>query len=219
LAELIVQHVDIENDLTINKGPLDVLDHAATKLGFGSKIGVDATTKFDDEIFHQNKIQNEKLTPIEFSEIIKEQNHVLVEKRIPVLCISADYKESFKSIIEELKNKPPIQNYKAIFLLDNEVVDKELSVIFWILLNNIDPIRDCKIINVENNSILVIDGRRKTSQSENFTRDWPNIIVSDKETIKKVDEKWETYKIGKFIPSPSLKFHNLLFGNDAQAFD
>jgi len=39
--------------------------------------------------------------------------------------------------------------------------------------------------------------------------------VSDQKTIHAVDEKWNTFEIGSFIPSPSLKFRDQLYGTEA----
>ena len=39
----------------------------------------------------------------------------------------------------------------------------------------------------------------KNMELDNFTRDWPKIIVSDKETISRVDNDWGNYGIGPFI--------------------
>jgi 4-hydroxy-3-polyprenylbenzoate decarboxylase len=60
-----------------------------------------------------------------------------------------------------------------------------------------------------------LDGTRKTKEFDDFHRDWPNIIVADDATIKAVDEKWEKLDIGKLIPSPSLKFKDQLYGEEA----
>ncbi len=59
------------------------------------------------------------------------------------------------------------------------------------------------------------DGTRKTKELDDFQRDWPNIIVADDETIKSVDEKWNESGIGEFSPSPSVKFKNRLYGEEA----
>ena len=59
------------------------------------------------------------------------------------------------------------------------------------------------------------DGTRKTKELDDFHRDWPNIIVADDETIKAVDEKWNELGIGKFISSPSLKFKDQMYGEEA----
>ena len=42
-------NVDPKRDVTIVEGPVDVLDHAAPLMGAGSKMGIDATTKWVEE--------------------------------------------------------------------------------------------------------------------------------------------------------------------------
>jgi 4-hydroxy-3-polyprenylbenzoate decarboxylase len=42
-------NIDPERDIIFTKGPADVLDHATPVMGFGSKIGIDATHKLKDE--------------------------------------------------------------------------------------------------------------------------------------------------------------------------
>jgi 4-hydroxy-3-polyprenylbenzoate decarboxylase len=44
-------NVDPERDMCLVKGPVDVLDHASPLVGFGSKIGFDATRKWREEGF------------------------------------------------------------------------------------------------------------------------------------------------------------------------
>ena len=60
-----------------------------------------------------------------------------------------------------------------------------------------------------------LDGTIKTKIFDNFQRDWPNIIVADDTTIKIVDEKWNTLGLGPFLTSPSLKFKQQLYGEEA----
>ena len=42
-------NVDPKRDVTIVEGPVDVLDHASPLMGAGSKMGIDATTKWAEE--------------------------------------------------------------------------------------------------------------------------------------------------------------------------
>jgi len=42
-------HIDPKRDLVFVEGPVDVLDHAAPLMGYGSKMGVDATAKWKSE--------------------------------------------------------------------------------------------------------------------------------------------------------------------------
>jgi 4-hydroxy-3-polyprenylbenzoate decarboxylase len=59
------------------------------------------------------------------------------------------------------------------------------------------------------------DGTRKTKEFDDFNRDWPNIIVADDATIMAVDTKWNDLGIGNFISSPSLKFKDQMYGEEA----
>jgi 4-hydroxy-3-polyprenylbenzoate decarboxylase len=60
-----------------------------------------------------------------------------------------------------------------------------------------------------------LDGTIKSKEMDNFQRDWPNIIVSDEATIKSVDAKWDKLGLGEFLPSPSLKFQDQVYGLEA----
>ena len=48
---LATNNIDPERDITFVKGPIDVLDHASRAMGFGSKMGIDATRKLPEEGF------------------------------------------------------------------------------------------------------------------------------------------------------------------------
>ncbi|MEP7254004.1 MAG: hypothetical protein ABI683_16535, partial [Ginsengibacter sp.] len=56
-----------------------------------------------------------------------------------------------------------------------------------------------------------------TKEFDDFYRDWPNIIVADNKTIASVDKKWSSLGLGDFIPSPSLKFKDQMYGEEAVA--
>ena len=46
-------HIDPKRDTVFVEGPVDVLDHAAPAMGFGSKMGIDATKKWHTEGFER----------------------------------------------------------------------------------------------------------------------------------------------------------------------
>ena len=46
-------HIDPKRDVVFVEGPVDVLDHAAPIMGFGSKMGIDATRKWRSEGFER----------------------------------------------------------------------------------------------------------------------------------------------------------------------
>jgi 4-hydroxy-3-polyprenylbenzoate decarboxylase len=47
-------HIDPKRDVVFVEGPVDVLDHAAPVMGYGSKMGVDATRKWRSEGFDRD---------------------------------------------------------------------------------------------------------------------------------------------------------------------
>jgi 4-hydroxy-3-polyprenylbenzoate decarboxylase len=49
VAWVVGNHIDPKRDAVFVEGPVDVLDHAAPALGFGSKFGLDATRKWRSE--------------------------------------------------------------------------------------------------------------------------------------------------------------------------
>ncbi len=49
----VMNHVDPQRDVVITDGPLDILDHSCPQIGFGGKMGIDATRKGPGEGFHR----------------------------------------------------------------------------------------------------------------------------------------------------------------------
>jgi 4-hydroxy-3-polyprenylbenzoate decarboxylase len=67
VAWKVMNHVDPRRDTVIMDGPLDILDHACPQVGFGSKMGIDATRKWPGEGFAREWPGEIKMSP----EIIK----------------------------------------------------------------------------------------------------------------------------------------------------
>jgi 4-hydroxy-3-polyprenylbenzoate decarboxylase len=106
-------------------------------------------------------------------------------------------------------------------LVDDLVDVNDLNMITWIGSGNIDPKRDSKIYKSSKNcsSKIFIDATKKSLKKDDFKREWPNIVVSDDETIIKVDNKWDKLGLGDFIKSPSLKYSKLNRNKGAIATD
>ncbi|MFB3850512.1 MAG: menaquinone biosynthesis decarboxylase [Acidobacteriota bacterium] len=47
----VLNHIDPKRDFEFAEGPVDVLDHSSPLLGYGSKVGIDATKKWKEEGF------------------------------------------------------------------------------------------------------------------------------------------------------------------------
>ena len=49
VVKLILNQVDFDRDLFFSEGVLDVLNHASDNMLYGSKLGIDLTTKVEGE--------------------------------------------------------------------------------------------------------------------------------------------------------------------------
>ncbi len=98
---------------------------------------------------------------------------------------------------------------KVIVVLDDDVDVRDPDEAWWVALNHIDPERDVRFtmgpVDVLDHSSraftygskMGVDATRKWAE-EGFTREWPDRIVMDEATRRKVDEKWA--KLGIRLP-------------------
>ena len=227
LAKYVFKNLNSATDIYFSQGPMDVLDHSCSKLGFGGKMCIDGTTKFEEEVDEMYDVKSDLYDVSEiflitkFSEI-KSVNTSLLKKQIPVLIISVE--KNKKNHITELHKAicelKEAEGIKMILYVEQTVDANDLGTALWRFCNNLDPKRDNIICQrtTDNGQLIAcigLDGTRKTKEFDNFKRDWPNIIVADEKTIKAVDEKWDELGLGKFIPSPSLKFKAQMYGESA----
>jgi 4-hydroxy-3-polyprenylbenzoate decarboxylase len=230
LAQYVFKNLNPATDIYFSQGPMDVLDHSCSKLGFGGKMCIDGSSKFDEEKDDSFELAvdswplTENIFKEKFSEI-KAVNISLLIKNIPCIIIAVE-KNRFNHV-KQLHNQicesvALIEGVKMILYVEHTVDPNDLTTALWRFCNNLDPKRDN--ILFQHSSLtetgktfacLGLDGTRKTKELDNFQRDWPNIIVADDVTIKAVDEKWNELKIGNFISSPSLKFKNQMYGEEA----
>jgi len=229
LAKDVFRNLNPATDIYFSQGPMDVLDHSCSKLGFGGKMCLDGTFKFEEEVDETYDVRStmyevsETFFKTNFPEIIS-VNTSLLQKQIPVLIISVEKnrKDHVKELHEEICKLMEVEGIKMILYVEHTVDANDLTIALWRFCNNLDPKRDHILIQRPSESTpgktfacIGFDGTRKTKEFDNFHRDWPNIIVADDETIKAVDDKWSQLGIGKFISSPSLKFKKQLYGKEA----
>jgi 4-hydroxy-3-polyprenylbenzoate decarboxylase len=59
----VMNHVDPQRDVIVMDGPLDILDHSCPQIGFGGKMGIDATRKGPGEGFSRSWPDEIKMSP------------------------------------------------------------------------------------------------------------------------------------------------------------
>jgi len=228
LARVVFNNLNPATDIYFSQGPMDVLDHSCSQLGFGGKMGIDGTFKFDEE--KEESSESGVSSPESVAESLKHSfpeirsvNTSLLAKEIPCIIISVEKnrKGHIKQLHQELGDKDLLAGVKMVLYVEHTVDANDLTTALWRFCNNLDPRRDSVLYtrpatgNQQQVACMGLDGTRKTKELDDFHRDWPNIIVADDATIKAVDEKWNDLQIGVFIPSPSLKFKNQMYGEEA----
>ncbi|MDQ2721121.1 MAG: menaquinone biosynthesis decarboxylase [Bacteroidota bacterium] len=232
LARYIFRNLNPSTDICFSQGPMDVLDHSCSKMGFGGKMCIDGTFKYEeekDELFSNEKTLFSSKNADELLKLffeIKLLNFSLIEKEIPCLIISVEKnrKDHVKELHESICNMNFIEGIKMILYVEHTVNAHDLPTALWRFCNNLDPMRDHLIGKKISSSsaekyvaCIGFDGTLKTKEFDGFQRDWPNIIIADDKTISLIDEKWERLGLGEFISSPSLKFKSQMYGEEAVA--
>jgi 4-hydroxy-3-polyprenylbenzoate decarboxylase len=230
LTQTVFKNLNPAEDVAFATGPMDVLDHSCSKLGFGGKMSIDGTFKEAEErsdeyqprpIFSDWESGLQALQK-DFPEI-HSINHQLLVKDIPVLLVSIEKNRPghFRALHQLLANRPELGGIKMVLYVEHTVDPQDLSITLWRFCNNLDPKRDSLLVRIDlpdglsYDACLGLDGTRKTKELDGFQRDWPNIIVANEQTIQAVDAKWEQLGLGPFLPSPSLKFKAQQYGDEA----
>ncbi len=231
LAKYVFKNLNPSTDIYFSQGPMDVLDHSCSKMGFGGKMCIDGTFRFEEEIDENYEFVdgnwNEAISSIteKFDEV-RFVNSSLLEKEIPCLIISIkkNRKGHVKGLHNSLCEMEWMAGIKMILYVEHTVNANDLTTSLWRFCNNLDPRRDHFIVKKQSrnnpskyNACIGFDGTIKTKDFDDFYRDWPNIIVANDETIISVDEKWNSLGLGESIPSPSLKFKDQMYGEEAVA--
>jgi 4-hydroxy-3-polyprenylbenzoate decarboxylase len=228
LAKYVFNNLNPATDVAFAQGPMDVLDHSCSKLGFGGKMCIDGTKKFEEETDERYATPENMHLPEsgwldEFPEI-KAVNRQLLEREIPCLIVSVT--KSRKGQVRELHHALAEKIYsdsavKLILYIDENIDPSNLPVALWRFCNNLDPKRDSFLFEGRKGekiqACMGLDGTTKTEALDDFHRDWPNIIVADEKTIEAIDKKWGQLGLGDLIPSPSLSFRDQLYGEEAVA--
>ncbi len=226
LAQQVFANVNPATDIYFSQGPMDVLDHSCSRLGFGGKMCIDGTRKNEEEItepllpFKLSAAFSKEQLMAEHKEIVNLNDRLVRDWDIPVLFIAVakDHPGHIEELHKKIADLPGLQGIKMICYVEHTVYTDDIADTLWRFCNNLDPRRD-HFYGGSNKNILGLDGTRKTKALDGFDRPWPNIIAADDATIKSVDEKWKDLGLGDLIPSPSLKYRHQMYGEEAEVSD
>lgn len=228
LARYVFNHINPAADVYFSQGPMDVLDHSCSKLGFGGKMCIDGTKKMEEET-------TAPLTPFKLHADFSRDSILCIEGvtglndrlarewDIAVLFVAVKKQRPnhVMELHEQLCSLPGMKGIKMILYVEHTVNADDIADVLWRFCNNLDPKRDHFYAGqkASDRNILGLDGTRKTKKLDNFDRPWPNIIVADDGTIAAVDKKWDQLGLGGKIFSPSLRYKTQLYGGGATVLD
>ncbi len=125
-----------------------------------------------------------------------------------------------KWLHQQLLSKGLVKNVRFIIYTEHIIDLSHFGDIAWRVANNIDPDYDCFVAHNKDGQAyygMAVDGTRKFNKLDGFNRQWPNTVVHDDRTIKKIDEIWGKLGLGELILSPSLKYKHQLYPGEAVA--
>ncbi|MCC8088278.1 MAG: menaquinone biosynthesis decarboxylase [Rikenellaceae bacterium] len=204
-----LEKVSIPRDVMFSKGPLDVLDHTSDILGFGGKVCIDATDK-SKEGYAEHQLADIKI-PKEWcadADIISVNDSLAEEWRALFISVQNNGKNITGTVelIEKYLQINSVEGLNYIFVYDANVPLQDVRMLIWLAGGNCDAVRDIAIRADK----IYFDARIKAGGINGFRRRFPNVVTSDMDTIRKVDERWAEYGIGEFIPSPSREYSVLI---------
>ncbi len=226
LTRYVMNNLNPVTDVYFSQGPMDVLDHSCSKLGFGGKMCLDGTKKQEEELsapltpYVADPALSAAAIKAAYPEIVGVNDKLAREWGISVLFVAVEKNRPghVAELHAELARRPELTNIKMILYVEHTVSTDDIADVLWRFCNNLDPKRD-HFYGGPKKNILGLDGTRKTKKLDDFDRPWPNIIAADDKTIEAVDKKWNDLNIGGLIISPSLRYKTQLYRGGATVLD
>jgi 4-hydroxy-3-polyprenylbenzoate decarboxylase len=203
VLETILDQIDLESDIYLSEGVLDVLDHSAPEPLFGSKIGIDATRKITGERPKDPRpmmdVPSEEVIAKalgELSGLLGSFNlpSVVSKNRLLLLNFNKDGKTPGKAISVELLRHAALEPFSIFVLLDSKIDLRDYSLVLWKVFNNVDPARDI----LKDRGRIVIDATTKGVE-DGHTRPWPDDIEMAPEMVQRVEQRAKELGIEKFM--------------------
>jgi len=193
-------------DTLHSRGPLDVLDHSSSAWSYGGKLIIDATSKTPEE---RGVGVTSRDTALDVDRTDAPSSTGAPTEALPVslpplpggaldqflfpggywvVKVRKTEKGEGERVGAACALHAEAIGVTHVLLVDELTDVRDLTDVWWTVLNNIDAERDVRVLHGR----LVWDGTRKLPE-EGFTRDWPEKIVMDPAVRAKVEARWHVY--------------------------
>lgn len=201
--ETLLDTIDIDSDLYLSEGVLDVLDHSAPEPLFGGKLGIDATRRFPDERQRPAAPAHALPPDSEITSALAAVSERLtgfhapkpgLRNRILLVNFDKDGTVSGSSLAAPLLASPALVPFSVIALYDGGIDLTDASLTLWKAFNNVDPRRDIR----KEAGRIVIDATRKGVE-DGHLREWPEDIVMSAEIVERVKRRAKELEIEEYV--------------------
>ncbi|WP_234494927.1 4-hydroxy-3-polyprenylbenzoate decarboxylase [Vibrio maritimus] len=202
--------VPSRDTLMIESTPIDSLDFASPVTGLGSKMGLDATIKWDAELEleaakYQTTLDIERSNSWDETLLTKQvtaQYPEVIDLYIApgtgtnrMVLLTLD-KQRAGQAIEVMKGVETILSpylvAKFIVACDQDVNVRDWNDVIWAITTRMDPSRDTLLVN-DSTSRAYLDATNKLE--DEVTREWGIPIKKDPALVAKIDSIWDELNI------------------------
>ncbi|ENM5907129.1 4-hydroxy-3-polyprenylbenzoate decarboxylase [Vibrio mimicus] len=199
VIEAMVSNMSPQRDtLFIEHTPIDSLDFASPVVGLGSKIGLDATRKWEAELsisVNTNNTEQASLSLDTIKASLAGEPDILdvalpesAHGQLVLLLINKQEAGQGQKILERVIDclsayHPP----KFVILCDDDVNIHDWNDVIWAMTTRMDPARDS--LRIANRNLLCFDATNKLPNE--VEREWGTPIRKDPTLVAKIDSLWD----------------------------
>ncbi|MDF2155829.1 4-hydroxy-3-polyprenylbenzoate decarboxylase [Vibrio sp. CAU 1672] len=203
VVKAMTEHMDpVRDTVMIDNTPIDSLDFASPVAGLGSKMGLDATIKWDAELAARPQVSKRDCKAITEADLgaLKQQRPEIVDIYLPlttndqfaVVTMKKDQAGQSQALMKYLWDFfADFNDNKFIILCDDDVDAQDWNDIIWAVTTRMDPDRDTIQVRgkTASSSKLGLDATNKFETE--VTREWGTPIKKDPKLVAKVDAIWD----------------------------
>ncbi|NAW56634.1 4-hydroxy-3-polyprenylbenzoate decarboxylase [Vibrio sp. V38_P2S17PM301] len=203
VVQAMTEHMDpVRDTLLIENTPIDSLDFASPVTGLGSKMGLDATIKWEAEQSRASDTLTPPSARVGEAEI-EQLRHIcpdLVDIHLPqgaqqrfvLVSMKKDAAGQSRALLDTLWPwLQPLSDARFVVLCDDDVNVRDWNDVIWAITTRMDPARDTIQYPATEgqSSKLALDATNKFDGE--VQREWGTPIQKDPQLVAKIDAIWD----------------------------
>ncbi|MBA5764114.1 4-hydroxy-3-polyprenylbenzoate decarboxylase [Vibrio sp. 404] len=192
----------VRDTLMIENTPIDSLDFASPVVGLGSKMGLDATIKWDAELaLSQTEPKTELSDATSKLEVIKQSMSQIVDIFLPqgaklgqmvLVSIKKQSVGEGRQVIEGIWSQlEEFVDPKFVIVCDDDVNIRDWNDVIWAVTTRMDPARDSLLHTQAKSAVgrMAWDATNKLGDEK--LREWGIPIKKDPQLVARIDAIWQ----------------------------